>query len=76
MGCNCGNKSGASRNPNAARAAAKAPARATAKPRRAPSVRYRLTLPNGVARDYVTVQEAHAAKRRAGGQGTITAVSP
>ncbi|MCH6159902.1 DUF7196 family protein [Streptomyces marispadix] len=70
MGCNCGNKAGANRNTNAAQAAA----RATAKHRRA-AVRYRLTLPNGVARDYVTAHEANAANRRAGGQGTITAVN-
>ncbi|MES4890089.1 hypothetical protein [Streptomyces sp. NPDC096012] len=32
---------------------------------------YRLTLPNGVSREFVTLQEAEAANRRAGGGGTI-----
>ncbi|MGW1132280.1 DUF7196 family protein [Streptomyces griseoluteus] len=33
---------------------------------------YRLTLPNGVSRDYTTLQEAEAANRRAGGGGSIS----
>ncbi|MEU5809287.1 MULTISPECIES: DUF7196 family protein [unclassified Streptomyces] len=37
---------------------------------------YRLTLPNGVTRDYPTRQEADAANKRAGGGGSITAVRP
>lgn len=35
---------------------------------------YRLTLPNGVTRQYPTRQEADAANKRAGGHGSITAV--
>lgn len=36
---------------------------------------YRLILPNGVTRDYVTLQEANAANSRAGGTGTIVVVN-
>ncbi|NLU74452.1 hypothetical protein HCC61_17500 [Streptomyces sp. HNM0575] len=43
-------------------------------PRRTVTV-YRLILPNGVTRDYVTLQEADAANRREGGRGTVVAVN-
>lgn len=36
---------------------------------------YRLILPNGGTRDYATLQEAHAAKRRLGNGGRIVAVN-
>ncbi|MGP4003435.1 DUF7196 family protein [Streptomyces sp. 8N706] len=36
---------------------------------------YRLTLPNGVVRQYRTWEEADAANKRAGSVGTITAVT-
>lgn len=36
---------------------------------------YRLILPNGGTRDYATLQEAHAAKRRMGNGGRIVAVN-
>ncbi|MGW2210710.1 DUF7196 family protein [Streptomyces sp. NPDC001781] len=39
---------------------------------RSTTVVYRLTLSNGVSREYTTLQEAEAANRRAGGEGTIT----
>ncbi|MFI2292495.1 hypothetical protein [Streptomyces niveus] len=35
---------------------------------------YRLALPNGVTRQYLTRREADDANRRAGGRGSITAV--
>lgn len=35
---------------------------------------YRLVLPDGGTRDYLTRQEADAANNRAGGRGSITAV--
>ena len=47
--------------------AARAPQRA---------VVYRLILPNGVVRDYVTVHEANAANSRAGNTGTVVPVHP
>ncbi|MFI8854634.1 hypothetical protein [Streptomyces sp. 891-h] len=36
---------------------------------------YQLNLPDGTIRRYVTYQEAEAANQRAGGVGTITAVT-
>jgi hypothetical protein len=36
---------------------------------------YRLVLPNGTGRDYVTLQEAQAARQRRGGSGRIVTVS-
>lgn len=42
--------------------------------RRAVTV-YRLTLPNGATRDYATMQEAAAARKRTGGTGRIVSVN-
>ncbi|MFC4492892.1 hypothetical protein ACFPA8_01925 [Streptomyces ovatisporus] len=36
---------------------------------------YRLVLPNGAGHDYVTRQEAEAAKQRRGGTGRIVVVN-
>ncbi|MFB7666460.1 hypothetical protein ACFC1R_21320 [Kitasatospora sp. NPDC056138] len=43
---------------------------------RPPVTVYRLTLPNGSTRQYTTRQEAEAANKRAGGDGTITVEHP
>lgn len=36
---------------------------------------YRLVLPDGTGRDYVTLREAQAARQRRGGNGRIVAVN-
>ncbi|MFD8725387.1 hypothetical protein ACFV2H_47485 [Streptomyces sp. NPDC059629] len=36
---------------------------------------YRLTMPDGTHRDYLTSQEADAGNRRTGSSGTITVVT-
>jgi len=36
---------------------------------------YRLVLPNGATRDYATLREADAAKKRTGSTGRIVAVN-